>query len=224
MRGIHRPPVNSPHKGQWRGALLFSLICARINAWVNNSEAGDLRHNHAHYDVTLMLRLIAHINLLWISDLYENGKVQPSLTNNLLTSTQNRYGRQYMIQEVLYSSYYYIHMRIYRFLFRAILELQLKFVVTNSTIADSWRCHVIEMLSTDLAVCEGNRPVSGGFRIPPQKAINLELSCFILLAENTFWTILELPMVWDAITLMWHHCNAVCLWRDASCRVTVFKD
>ena len=29
--GIHRPPVNSPHKGQWRGALMFSLICARIN-------------------------------------------------------------------------------------------------------------------------------------------------------------------------------------------------
>ena len=27
VRGIHRPPVNSPHKGQWRGALMFSLIC-----------------------------------------------------------------------------------------------------------------------------------------------------------------------------------------------------
>ena len=23
-----RSPVNSPHKGQWRGALMFSLICA----------------------------------------------------------------------------------------------------------------------------------------------------------------------------------------------------
>ena len=29
--GIHRSPVNSPHKGQWRGALLFSFTCARIN-------------------------------------------------------------------------------------------------------------------------------------------------------------------------------------------------
>ena len=28
MRGIHRSPVNSPHKGQWRGAFTFSLICA----------------------------------------------------------------------------------------------------------------------------------------------------------------------------------------------------
>ena len=26
--GIHWSPVNSPHKGQWRGALMFSLICA----------------------------------------------------------------------------------------------------------------------------------------------------------------------------------------------------
>ena len=27
VRGIHRSPVNSPHKGQWNGALMFSLIC-----------------------------------------------------------------------------------------------------------------------------------------------------------------------------------------------------
>ena len=26
--GIHRSPGNSPHNGQWRGALMFSLICA----------------------------------------------------------------------------------------------------------------------------------------------------------------------------------------------------
>ena len=41
VRGIHRSPVNSPHKGQWRGALIFSLICVWINGWVNNREAGD---------------------------------------------------------------------------------------------------------------------------------------------------------------------------------------
>ena len=29
--GIHRSPVNSPHKGQCRGALIFSFICAWIN-------------------------------------------------------------------------------------------------------------------------------------------------------------------------------------------------
>ena len=54
VRGIHRSPMNSPHKGQWRGALMFSLICARINSWVNNSEAGDLRRHQTHCDVIVM--------------------------------------------------------------------------------------------------------------------------------------------------------------------------
>ena len=55
VRGIHRLPVNSPHKGQWRGALMFSLICAQINSRVNNREAGDLRRHRAHYDVNVMI-------------------------------------------------------------------------------------------------------------------------------------------------------------------------
>ena len=55
VRRIHRSPVNSPHKGQWRGALIFSLICAWINGWINNGEAGDLRSHRAHYDVTVMV-------------------------------------------------------------------------------------------------------------------------------------------------------------------------
>ena len=53
VRGIHRSPMNSPHKGQWRGALMFSLICAWINRWINR-EAGDLRRHRTHYDVTIM--------------------------------------------------------------------------------------------------------------------------------------------------------------------------
>ena len=53
-RGIHRSPVSSPHKGQWRGALMVSLICAWINVWVNNREAGDLRRHRAQYDVTVI--------------------------------------------------------------------------------------------------------------------------------------------------------------------------
>ena len=60
VRGIHRSPVNSPHKGQWRGALMFSLICVWINNWVNNREAGDLRRYRAHYDVIVMKCKLAH--------------------------------------------------------------------------------------------------------------------------------------------------------------------
>ena len=47
---------NSPHKGQWRGALMFSLICIRINGWVNNREAGDLIRHRGHYVVLVMTR------------------------------------------------------------------------------------------------------------------------------------------------------------------------
>ena len=54
VREIHRSPVNFPHKVQWRGALMFSLICARMNGWVNNREAGDLRRYRVHYDVIVM--------------------------------------------------------------------------------------------------------------------------------------------------------------------------
>ena len=55
VRGIHRSPVNSPHNGQWRGALMFTLICARINGWVNNRQPGDLRRHRAIYDVIVMI-------------------------------------------------------------------------------------------------------------------------------------------------------------------------
>ena len=45
-------------KGQWRGALMFSLICALINGLVNDREAGDLRRHRAHYDVIVMVALV----------------------------------------------------------------------------------------------------------------------------------------------------------------------
>ena len=41
LRGIKRSPANSPHKGQWRGALLYSLICSCTNGWANSRDAGD---------------------------------------------------------------------------------------------------------------------------------------------------------------------------------------
>ena len=51
VRGIHRSPVNFPHKGQWRGALMFSLICARVNDM-------SLETQYACSSITLILRLV----------------------------------------------------------------------------------------------------------------------------------------------------------------------
>ena len=45
-----------PHKGQWHGALMFSLICAWTNSWVNYRDAGDLRRHLAYNDVIVMKR------------------------------------------------------------------------------------------------------------------------------------------------------------------------
>ena len=62
--GIHRSPVSSPHKGQWRGALMFSLICVWINDWVNTREAGDLRRYRPHYDVIVMYTICCTLEIL----------------------------------------------------------------------------------------------------------------------------------------------------------------
>ena len=76
VRGIHRWRVNSPRKGQWRGALIFSLICVSINGWVNNREAGDLRRHRAHYDAIVMcFILIYRISKFHLS---ANGYRQPN--------------------------------------------------------------------------------------------------------------------------------------------------
>ena len=55
------------HKGQWRGALMFALICARINGWVNNREAGDLGRYRGHYDVTVMVNVEISIHPMFQS-------------------------------------------------------------------------------------------------------------------------------------------------------------
>ena len=79
VRGIHRWPVNSPHKGQWRGALMFSLICAWIKDWVNNREAGDLWRSRGHYDVTVMVILCDETHLSpW--EVMTQKSIGPSIT------------------------------------------------------------------------------------------------------------------------------------------------
>ena len=56
-----RTPENSPHRVQWRGSLMFSLICAWANCWVNNRDAGDLRRRRDDYGVTI------HYAFIWSS-------------------------------------------------------------------------------------------------------------------------------------------------------------
>ena len=55
VRGIHQWQVNSPHKGQWRRALIFLKICVWTKDWANHPDAGDFSRHCAHYDVTVMI-------------------------------------------------------------------------------------------------------------------------------------------------------------------------
>ena len=104
VREIHRSPVNSPHKGQWRRALIFSLICVWTNGWVNSREAGDLRRYRAHYDVIVMIWFVVSLHehdqcpgttydnirivlRAWIHILGDRGQIsanfiEPALTND----------------------------------------------------------------------------------------------------------------------------------------------
>ena len=68
---------NSPVTGEFptqrpmtRSFGVFSLICDRINGWLNNGKAGDLRRHRAHYDVIVMQYNVAHDFFYRISFLY----------------------------------------------------------------------------------------------------------------------------------------------------------
>ena len=87
VKGIHRWPVDSPHKGQWRGALMFSLVCAWKNGWVNNRDAGDLRRHRAHYDVTVMIGLTGNMQIIQLSRWWWSSLSAPKEIFGYLTTT-----------------------------------------------------------------------------------------------------------------------------------------
>ena len=74
---VGNSPVNSRHKGQWRGPLIFTLIYAWINAWVNIGKTGDLRRQRAHSDIMVMfMHLLVsivqatslHVQIIFVND------------------------------------------------------------------------------------------------------------------------------------------------------------
>ena len=66
--GIHRSPVNSPYKGQWRGISMFSLICTWTNGWVNTRDVSDLRRHRPDYDDTKCV--YGRLFTIYISEFY----------------------------------------------------------------------------------------------------------------------------------------------------------
>ena len=58
-------PVNSPHKSQRHGALMFSLICTWTKGWAITRDGGDLRRHRAHYDITVMSSMYCSYPRVW---------------------------------------------------------------------------------------------------------------------------------------------------------------
>ena len=117
VRGINRSPVNSPHKGQWRGALMFSLICAWPNGWVNNQNADDLRRHHTHYDVTVMW---CRIVIQWSGQPWDLSAFNASLLSNFELVKRVKlggsvhYGRNDLkVGSLLYPDYHSLKLTIF---------------------------------------------------------------------------------------------------------------
>ena len=113
VRGIHRSLVISPHKGRWRGALMFSLICSWIKGWANNCEAGDLRRHRAHYDDTVMTRLNVQYPKRTLA--YCIRDVNPSL--------QNEYQNNFQVAVMqIFKMFSFKHCRLFSYRF-IVLEI-----------------------------------------------------------------------------------------------------
>ena len=180
--------------GQWRGALMSSLICVWINVWVNNSEAGDLRHYRAHYDVTVMSDGESVVPQSELCDLYSYKVHMWTLWPIFI---QNPYGFPWYCLSNLW--------------WRSLWRLQMSWCQIGSRpgIVNnrywSWR-HQIETFSAILALCVGNSPVTGEF--PSQRPMTWSFDIFFDLHLNK-WLSKQSKRMWFEMSScsLWHHCN-----------------
>ena len=153
VRGIHRSPVNSPHKGQWHGALMFSVICAWINGWVNSRGDGDFRRHRAHYDVIVMPYDLTCLQ-------YQPGhdRRSPAVGGSARSSMG---WLQTLHAQCCHSRWWNPG------LYRCGLAVKEKL---------PWWRHQMETFSALLAICAGNSPVPGEF--PTQRPVTRSFVVF----------------------------------------------
>ena len=150
VRGIHRSPVNSLHKGQRRGALVFTLIYAWINGWVNNREAGDWRRYRANHDVIVIyLSIWTEIRDVCCRYVGENC-LYWNWTELYICRDQTLYYYSYQMCHHSNSS-----IVISRYPSKKTFD-------SDPLVLKTWWRHQMETFSASLALCEGNPPVIGG--------------------------------------------------------------
>ena len=192
-RGIHRSPVSFPHQGQCRGAVMFSLICVWINGWVNNREAGDLRHYRSHYDVSVMSYGFSERVCLNFLRGCAKGTCRPGdrfencYHGDLSNSSHCKQFDDGMPINQKYWIYGYW-----------------SFQWMNGD--HSWWRHQMETFSALLAICAGNSPAPGEF--PAQRPGTRSFDVFFDLRLNK--RLSKQPWGWWFETLLcpfWRHCN-----------------
>ena len=77
---------------------MFSLICARINDWVTNREAGDLTRRRAHYDVTVM---VITLSTKQFANLWESG-LHSSVSTGHHRYLKDKNACRWLIEFVMY--------------------------------------------------------------------------------------------------------------------------
>ena len=216
VRGIHRSPVNSPHKGQWRGALIF-FICAWTNGWVNNRGAGDLRLHRAHHDVIVLVCQWTFVIILpcrnekgSIVEILLNGRketayIAQSLSFLLMTWWRDEPGHE--------PAWHGTNLQWITIAF-LIRKWQIKVWTKHRVVRNlaclqimlSWWRHQMETFSALLAICAGNSPVPGEF--PTQRPVtrSFDVSFYLRPNKHSWCWWFETPS-----RPLWRHRN---VWRD----------
>ena len=147
-------PVNSPHKGQWRGALMFSFIYVWINDWVNNREAGDLRRQRGHYDVIVMTTNFTYPYSWPICVIWRMNVICGYYWGNYISTIRSGFLSQYNSFHNRFSAD-----EIYCTWFTDALLWLGEVTGHNFNCATCWR-HQMETFSALLAISAGNSPVN----------------------------------------------------------------
>ena len=172
---------------------MFSLICTRINGWVNNGEAGDLRPHRSHYDVIVMF--MGHdLHMKWYHWTTTKGQVTTTVfetTQNTRSTVSALYWRHNGHDSV---SNHQPYDCLLNCLFRRTSKIISKLRVTG--------------------LCVGNSPETGEF--PAQRASNAEndpiwwrhhgdtaVSPSILVRQNVFWQFSNVHFLWYFIIHLW---------------------
>ena len=141
VRGIHRWPANSPLKGQWGGALMFSLICAWINGWVNNREAGDLRRHRTHYDATVMWSVFHNQPITFYLGEWRSYAPHPSSDKDSMVEVfmVDSDACIYLTRGLLYSRNSHWHRRLAKAMYEVIQVSMSLLAISFSTYPLQWR-------------------------------------------------------------------------------------